>query len=184
MQRYVLSYITKVLCESNVRWAAGGSNVLAQYGLIKSPRDIDLLIDINDVEKASHLIEESASPIEAESYTPFRTEIFRRYLMDETEIDFMAGFAIEHEKGIYRFHLNNESLTKQVVVDGYSLPLSSLEDWFILYQLIPNKGDKANLIELYWKENGILHPFILRKALEQPLPDQIIDRTMRLLNEV
>ncbi len=184
MQRYVLNYITKVLYESDIRWAVGGSNVLAHYGLIQSPRDIDLLIDINDVDKTSRLIEESASSLDAESYPPFKTEVFKRYLMDETEIDFMAGFAIVHEKGIYRYHLNEESITNRVLLEGYPLPLSSIEDWFILYQLIPNKGEKADLIEFYWKENGIRHPSILRKALEQPLPDRIIERTMHLLNEV
>lgn len=181
MQRYVLNYITKVLWDANIRWAIGGSNVLAQYDLIQSPRDIDLLIDKSDVERASQLFEQIATPIDAHTFLPFKTEVFNRYLIDKTEIDFMSGFAIEHEKGTFRYQLNEESITNRVLVEGYPLPLSSLEDWFTLYQLIPNKGEKANFIEFYWKENGIRHPELLRKALDQPLPVAIKKRIESLL---
>jgi len=48
--------------------------------------------------------------------------------------------------------------------------------------LIPGKREKAVLIENYLKMNGVIHTSLLEKALKQPLPIEVKERVIKLLN--
>lgn len=93
----------------------------------------------------------------------------------------MSGFAIEHDQGIYTFLLDEHATMESVRKDGRVIPYTSLEDWYVLYQLIPNKGRKADLIESYWLTNGIDQPELLSRAANQPLPSEVRSRINRFI---
>ncbi|NLA54057.1 MAG: hypothetical protein GX858_06895 [Clostridiales bacterium] len=56
-----------------------------------------------------------------------------------------------------------------------------MEDWYVIYQLIPGREAKVKLIEDYLKSNKISHPNLLQTALEGNLPAGIQKNIRRLL---
>ncbi|WP_179298618.1 hypothetical protein [Evansella halocellulosilytica] len=51
----------------------------------------------------------------------------------------------------------------------------------MLYQLIPNKQDKAQLIEKHFMTYGVDHPKLLERSVKQPLPFEVKDSVLKLL---
>ncbi|WP_349409445.1 hypothetical protein [Pseudalkalibacillus sp. SCS-8] len=181
MQSHVLFEIAEQFNALGIRWGVGGSNVLAHHGIIDSPRDLDLIVHLYDAKPALERLEQYGTRTRAETSYPFRTKVFQTYIKDDTSIDFMSGFAIEHDQGIYTFLLDEHATMESVRKDGRVIPYTSLEDWYVLYQLIPNKGRKADLIESYWLTNGIDQPELLSRAANQPLPSEVRSRINRFI---
>lgn len=177
-----LSIIGERINNNNITWGVGGSLLLNFYNIIDKPNDIDILVDERNAIKLNEIMSSIGKPKEALSFDPFRTKSFSRYKINETDIDVMAGFAIQHEEGIYTISLQQESIVTHKKINGVDIPLCSLEDWYILYWLIPNKQEKALLIEGYLRTNGIAYPQLLEEALKQSLPNELKDRVISLLS--
>jgi hypothetical protein len=94
----------------------------------------------------------------------------------------MGGFAIEHNEGVYKLSFKEESIVAHKKINGEDIPLCALEDWYILYWLIPNKQEKAVLIENHLRTTGVKHSRLLEEALRQPLPFEVKERVIKLLN--
>lgn len=60
-------------------------------------------------------------------------------------------------------------------------PLASLEDWYLLYSLIPGKMERADGIEEYWKQSTRPDPERLRQVLERQLPGFLRKRVSQLI---
>ncbi|GIO05240.1 hypothetical protein J31TS6_12680 [Brevibacillus reuszeri] len=60
-------------------------------------------------------------------------------------------------------------------------PLASLEDWYLLYSLIPGKMERADGIEEYWKQSTGPDPERLRQVLERQLPGYLRKRVSQLI---
>ncbi|MFT4416281.1 nucleotidyltransferase domain-containing protein [Fredinandcohnia humi] len=175
-----LSDIAKILHSEKLTWAVGGSFLLHHYNLIENPNDIDIIVD----EKDAPLLNEMLSPLgtrkEAEKREPFHTVTFTKYKMNQTDFDIMGGFAIGHEEGIYKLVFTEESVVDSKNINGVEVPLCALEDWYVFYWLLPNKQEKAYLIENYFLSNGVKHPKLLKRALTQPLPQAVKERINKL----
>ncbi|MCF6411256.1 nucleotidyltransferase family protein [Pseudalkalibacillus salsuginis] len=178
MQKFVIERVANALNKEGIFWGIGGSHVLYKNGLGIQPNDIDLMIRIEDAKKAIDVMDRIAEEVPTERKAPFKTKSFKTYQMGSTSVDFMAGFALENDSGIYELILDQQSIT----YDHFHTPYTSLEDWFILYQLIPKKGEKADLIESYWKEYGVESPFLLERAFNQPLPERVKKRIHKCLS--
>ncbi len=176
-----VSLIEEKLSNHNIIWGIGGSLLLKFYEIINKPNDIDILVNEAHTTKFNEIISSVGTQKESLRSDPFRTANFSKYKIKGIDIDVMAGFAIQHDKGIYKLDLQAESITANRKVHGIDIPLCSLEDWYVLYWLIPNKQDKALLIENYFKTNGITHPQLLEEALKQPLPNEVKLRVEKLL---
>ena len=74
-----LSYIGQKLNGSNIMWAVGGSILLNQFGLVDRPNDIDILVDINDNDRAHELLKSIGHKMECESTATFSTKYFYKY---------------------------------------------------------------------------------------------------------
>lgn len=180
---HTLSFIGNRLKNKNITWGVGGSLLLSFYNIIDKPNDIDVLVDETNVTKFKEIIASIGIPKEAISLSPFRTMDFSKYKIDGFDVDVMAGFAIQHEEGIYKLALQQESIVSHKIINGVNIPLCSLEDWYILYWLIPNKQEKALLIESYFKNNGVAYPQVLEEALKQSLPIEVKERVAKLLSQ-
>lgn len=176
-----LSIIGEKLRNKNIIWGVGGSLLLSFYDLINKPNDIDILVDEADAEKFVEILFSIGEQKEARRSSPFQTVHFSKFRINNVDIDVMGGFAIEHEEGIYKLALTRESIVDYKNLSGVEIPLCSLEDWYILYWLIPNKQDKALMIEYYLKTNGVSHPLVLHQALMQPLPTDVKNRVKSLI---
>jgi len=166
-----LSRIGKVLNDSGVLWGVGGSILLQTYGLVEHPNDIDILASIPDAEKAAALLGAMGEALPCGQSQTYATKFFRRFMIGETGVDLMAGFAIRHPAGQYSYVFDEASISSHREIEGVPIPFAALEDWFVAYQLMPGKEEKAGRIEGYLLHHGIGQPYLLKRALAGCLPE-------------
>ncbi len=176
-----LSYIGENLNESNILWGVGASMLLSQYHLINQPNDIDLFVDIKDIEKADGILLGLGRKKPREKTAAYATEYFYEYTIHGFDVDVMAGFKINHDCGIFEYIFDHHSIAEVVNINGVDIPFTSLEDWYVMYQLIPDREKKVNLIEAYLMANGIGKPALLKRALQGNLPPMVRKKIMDLL---
>jgi hypothetical protein len=179
-----LSYIGEKLNNAGILWAVGASIVLNHYGLVDKPNDIDILVDINDIKRADEIINElgSKKPLEKGESALYSTKYFYEYIVNGIDVDIMAGFAINFNEGTYEYSFDKEAVTNAKKTNGVEIPLTSLEDWYVLYQLMPNREKKVSIIEEYLLVNGIKEPHLINRALSKELPNNIRERIELLIS--
>ncbi|HWQ22154.1 MAG TPA: hypothetical protein VN478_05460 [Clostridia bacterium] len=177
-----LLVIARALNQADVHWGVGASVLLYYHGLVDAPHDIDIMISEADADMVASILgtlgrEAPGDP----ARSLYSTSRFLEYVVDGTDIDVMAGFAIRHDDGTYVFPFDERSVTMRKSVDGVTIPFSSLEDWYVLYQLMPGREAKVKLIEDHIRSDGIADEVLLRRALAAGLPSDVRARTERLL---
>jgi len=176
-----LSYIGKKLNEESIVWGIGASILLNNYGLIDKPNDIDILVDIKNIEKLDLILREIGEKKTREKTDTYSTTYFYEYVVDGFDVDVMAGLKINHADGIYKYDFDKNSITDIKKINEVNIPLTSLEDWYVIYQLIPNREKKVNMIEKYLLTNGVENPAFLEKALRKELPKLVRDKIEGIL---
>lgn len=176
-----LAEVARALNQEGVRWGVGGSVLLQRFGLENEPHDIDILVAEQDVECAARVLDKLGTRktgSEQGSYVTFR---FLEYVVDGTDIDVMAGFGIRHTAGIYVYAFDEQAVTDSMVAGTAVVPLTAIEDWCVLYQLMAGREQRVRVIEDYLATMGSAHVKLLERALEQHLPPDVRSRTERLL---
>ncbi|MBM7615884.1 nucleotidyltransferase family protein [Alkaliphilus hydrothermalis] len=179
-----LAYVAEKINNQNIRWGLGGSLVLHHYGLIDDPNDMDILVSLGDAEALDDVLQSIGERKEKEATLTYKTKFFNQYKVKTMDIDVMGGFTIKHSRGDYEFPFDEESIIGCMERKGVKIPLTSLEDWYIVYQLLPNREEKVKLIEEYFIKHGIKHHQLIERALQMCLPPEVISRTKELLAEV
>lgn len=174
-----LSYIGGKFNDSNIVWAVGASVMLNQFGLIKHPNDIDIFVEIKDINKADEILKNIGEKKEVKKDSSYSTKYFYEYLINEIDVDVMAGFVINHSDGLYEYVFDKDSITKFKCINKVDIPFTSLEDWYVIYQLIPNRESKVNLIERYFHSNGIRNPDLFKRALRGNLTLEVREKLRR-----
>lgn len=177
-----LGYISKKFYDSNIVWGVGASLLLNQYGLVDKPNDIDILVDMKDIEKADEILKRIGEKKIWEKSRTYCTKYFYEYLINGFDIDVMSGLRINHNNGVFEYIFDYNSISEIKKINGVNIPLTSLEDWYVIYQLIPNREAKVNMIENYMLLNGIKKPILLERVLKCNLPIEVRDKVKRLLN--
>lgn len=184
----VLSMVADKLNKENITWGIGASVMLHHYGLVSMPNDIDILIDIKDIENVDSILKEVGEKKPLNPMKIYSTKYFYEYEVQGVDIDVMAGFIINHEKGSYEYTFYKDSLdfakgndlgndpSGEFNLDYITLPFTTLEDWYVIYQLIPGRENKVLLIEDYLKAKGTCRVDILKRTLNQPLPYKVEKR--------
>lgn len=176
-----LSSIGKELNSKNITWAVGASLLLSTYGFISKPNDIDIFIDINDISEADKILSKLGTKKEFEKSSTYSTKFFYEYTIDNVDIDVMSGFAINHSEGIFEYIFDSKSISNFKTINGIKIPFTSLEDWYVIYQLIPNREYKVEMIEKYLLSNKINHPELLERSLLACLPKNVIERIKKII---
>jgi len=177
-----LSQIGKKLNENQILWAVGASILLVQHGLVDAPNDIDIFVSLQDIDKADLILQSMGQKKAREKTDDYKTQYFYEYRIQSVDVDVMAGLAIRHDSGVFEYIFDQQSITQTFVINDVEIPFTSLEDWYVLYQLIPGREGKVKLIEDYLAARGIQHPDLLEKALTGNLPKSIRGRILRLMS--
>ncbi len=178
-----LARITRALNESGSTWAVGASLLLRQYALADHPNDIDIIVRTEHAEAAALLLGGMGNAVPAEQSALFDTRIIRKFHVGGVGVDLMAGFRIRHPEGIYEYDFSEASVSERRMIEGEAVPFAALEDWFVLYLLMPEKADKAARIEAHLLKHGARTVF-LERALSGCLPEAVRRRIEVLrLNE-
>ncbi len=178
----VLLNIAMLFNDHNIKWALGGSLMLYYFKLVDDARDIDIIIAEKDISRAMGAINRIAKPIEVVQKKEYLTTYFKSFTVDDVDIDIMAGFKIKHSAGVYHFPFKTINITKKISLDSIEIPLSSLEDWYIAYLLMPGRAAKVKLIEDHFKNYGVQLPQLLEDALKQALPTDVQTKIIKLLS--
>lgn len=179
-----VALIADTLNKSSISWAVGASVMLYFHGLVASPNDMDIIVREDDIEKALDALDSigsltyDGSKDHSEIYL---TEHFYKYQVKDVEMDVMSGFRLRNSEDIYEFTLDDEAVVDFKEVNGAKIPLTSLEDWYVLYQLMVNREAKVRLIEDCLISNGIKNKMLLERALDKELPKSVRDRIHKML---
>ncbi|MBK1812634.1 nucleotidyltransferase [Clostridium sp. YIM B02505] len=169
-----LYYIANELNKEKVRWMIGSSVLLYFHGIVDSPNDIDIVIDEKDIMKVKDIFDKIGIEQRKEKKYPYLTEYFYTYIVRDTSVDIMCNFGLAHQCGDYRLKIDEAAIVEYRKINDYILPLSSLEDWYVLYQLMSGRESKVNMIEEYLISNGVNHYELFDRALTQPLPEAVV----------
>lgn len=142
-----LQQIAEQLNSQQLIWAVGGSLMLNHYQLAEKPNDIDLLVDLNHIAKVDEILCSMGKKKTRVEVGQYSTKYFYEYVINGFDVDVMSGLAINHDDGVFRFIFDQDSIAGFKDVGGTKIPLSSLEDWYAIYQLIPgNAGMVGNAL--------------------------------------
>jgi hypothetical protein len=169
-----LSRVGKALKAENILFGVGGSAMLYRNGLAADFNDIDLVVALEDANKADDVLASLGSRGGERSSGVFETAVFRSYEVDGIGIDMMAGLVIRHEEGVYHYAFREDSVCDAWPVYGTMLPFCAMEDWCVLYHLMPGKEGKAERIKEHLVANGCSHPGMLARMLTGGAPDKTV----------
>ena len=159
-----LSIIGQKLNEENILWGVGASLLLNHYGLVDKPNDIDLLIAEGDIKKADEILQGLGVKEEKEETQIYGTKYFYEYTINKIGIDVMAGFRINTHEGTFKYIFDEKSVVDFTKINGVSIPLMALEDWYIIYQLIPGRQERVKMVGDYLLAHGIRHRELLERT--------------------
>ncbi len=165
-----LARVGRALKEAGILFGVGGSAMLFRHGLSEDFNDIDLVVAQEDTFKADEVLSGLGKRGEARPAGVFETAVFRSFQVDGVGVDMMAGLAIRHDAGVYRHVFDKESIKDHWPVYGVMLPFCALEEWGVLYRLMPGKEAKAERILEHLKAHGVRHPTLLRRMLDNNAP--------------
>ena len=170
----VLAKIGKMLNDENITWAVGASLLLKAYSMVESVGDIDLLVSEKDVKKVDALLKEVGVAKDMSDVRLFGNEFFGKYAVDNVDIDIMSGLVLSHQEGVFSYVFDKQSITCFVTLEGIKIPYTSLEDWYVIYQLLENREKKVKMIEEYLMKNGVKNMHLLLRSKEGNLPQHIV----------
>jgi len=176
-----LSYIAEKLNQANVVWGIGASMLLNFHGIVDKPNDIDIMVDIKYIDKADEILSRIGKKKSREKADRYSTKYFYEYVINGFDIDVMSGLQINHNAGVFEYNFDHDSISEIRNVNGTRIPLTSLEDWYVIYQLIPGREAKVAMIENYLVSNGAAKPEFFINAIEDNLPIEIKDRIGKML---
>ncbi|MDL2319094.1 nucleotidyltransferase family protein [Eubacteriales bacterium OttesenSCG-928-A19] len=163
--------IARLLNAEGIGWALGASMRLYYAGIVDCPRDLDLLVTRQDAEAADAALRRVGERLPEKETAAYDTERFHEYDVDGVEVDLMAGLVIRHGAGHYAYPFDPALCTPHWL-SGERIPLSPLEDWYVLYQLMEGRQARVEAIGVYLRTHGA-RPDVLRARLKDPLPKNI-----------
>ncbi|KEO84818.1 hypothetical protein [Tumebacillus flagellatus] len=173
--QHAIEKTARCLNAAGVTWAAGASWMLLQNGVVEQARDFDLLVKLDDAQRAKEVLLQLGSGRPGVTKQPYLTKQFWTFEVDGMEIDMMAGFTLAHAGGEYLFPFDEAHIVGHAAVGTQSVPLSAPEDWLVLY-LLMGREPRVGALEAHFQKKGLANPHLLQKALEQPLPTEIRTR--------
>ena len=170
----IMAKVGKALNKAGATYGVGGSLMLYRNGLIPDFNDIDLLVALEDAYKADEVLSGLGEKAEERCAGVFETEVFRSYVVGGVGVDMMAGLGIRHEKGLYRHAFDESSLSSLRPVYGEMIPFCALEDWCLLYRLMPGKEYKAERIKEHLFSHGMKKPELISRMAQGNLPPETV----------
>lgn len=149
--------LAKAFNEVAICWALGGSSLLYFSGLDVSPRDLDILVAVGDMDRADEMMKSLGAvglkdPHEGDG--KYLTQRFLTYDWHGLEIDLMANPGVNGAKGTYRLPFDQRSDRKALQHEGETLYLSSLKDWAEYYDYL-ERPQRVEMIQALIEKVGL-----------------------------
>lgn len=139
----VLIKLAKLLNDYDLKWSLGASLMLKLRGFNVTVKDIDIIVNTDEIEKLERVLNTFGFKKEIRS-SKYLTDHFYELVIDEIEVDIMVGFKVKTNTGIYTF--NDDDKIEELKMNDVFIYLSSLEEWVKAYRAM-NRADKVSMIE-------------------------------------
>lgn len=148
--------LAKILNENNIIWAYGGSCLLYYLGIAVSPRDLDVVVTLKDIEQAKLILLSQGAVLLEEKINDdnFLTKVFYTLIWDGIEIDFMAVPSIRKGDEIFVIPFDTAGPWKKVIIEGIEIGLCDPQDWVKYYGLMNGRQTRVEQLTNYLKENA------------------------------
>ena len=141
----VLSKLASYFNKEKLTWAVGASVLLYFKGYVDEFHDLDIMVDDKDDLKMEEILNKIGILLPSEKGN-FKTKHFRKYVVDDVDIDMIGGFVIVSDDTDYDCDLKEEQITEYITVNEQQIPLHSLSLWKKYYGLM-GRTEKVMIIE-------------------------------------
>lgn len=136
---------TRLQQAHNVRWLVGGSCGLLMHNVDigRSPRDLDIYIDLNDVQKVHTLLQPYAIDQPEFSETPIYASMLSHYRIDGHVVEVVGDFKVKALGSVYQVEVEylGENYACPATVEEQEVPLMPLAHEF-LFNVLRNRPDR------------------------------------------
>lgn len=148
-----LIQLAQLLNSNHINWALGGSALLKLKGIELDVNDIDIMIHEDDFEFCSDLLKSVSKECEVKESEIFKTKYYRKFIWDNIHIDCMSGMTLHLSNNVFNYQYDRKD--QDIIFDNTCIPLCYIEDWYLLYHLMPNREIKVSIIEKYFENYHI-----------------------------
>ena len=173
--------------KENVKWSLACSMNLFLRGIVDEFHDLDLIVDINDIDKIQKIMEKlGAILVDTGGNGYCESDKYMHFQLGRIDIDIISGFRVitSGTKFVYNFNINE---LEYIEIEHVKIPLVSMEAMYILYSMMegwqPKRRYKRILIEEFLLREEIQFNAILKRALKENLPGWIRRDIREILNE-
>lgn len=177
---HTLYELARRLNSNQIHWSLGGSLMLKLRGIPMDVHDIDILVHAADFDLCCELLSQSSTELNVYESDVFKTKLYRKFKWNETEIDCMGGMSVQLPSMLFEYQFDHKDV--DIIQDEHTIPLSYMEDWYLLYLLMPNRVSKLKCLESYFNQHSVNQERI-HKLLSFHLPEQTIQTLKSLLKE-
>ena len=142
----VLCAIGKLFNRENITWAIGASLLLYFEGITDVFNDVDIMVHEKDVAKARDILCSLGKLCPPNLKSQYTTKHFFEFVVDEVDVDMMAGFGIIYDGKEYDCSLTKEQIVKYKVLNDVTIPLQSVSLWREYYRLM-GREHKVKMID-------------------------------------
>lgn len=132
----VLKRIASEFNKANITWALGASMLLYFKGITSEFHDIDIMIANEDAILAKDILLHMGVLQPPNPDAKYKTKMFLEFVIDDVDVDIMAGFAIVNHDMLFDCSLQKEEIVEIFDLQGEQIPLQSVELWCKYYELM------------------------------------------------
>ncbi|HBN96467.1 MAG TPA: hypothetical protein DDZ66_09205 [Firmicutes bacterium] len=156
--------------------------LLYYKGLVARANDIDIVIALEHVERAETVLEMLGVKQPPNLNRDYATRYFAEFVIEGIDVDVMAGFRIV-AGGTTTEYVPDQKTFETFVLQDTTIHLCPLEDWYVLYLLMPHREGRVATIKEYFLENGANLTY-LKAWVDRCLPKAVSDQIHELLFEL
>ncbi len=179
-----LATIGQTLNEKGITWAVGASMMLYFYGLVDKPNDIDIMIDLQCIDDAKAVFDQIGQRYPWEKSDTYATKYFLEYQVNGVDVDVMSGMVISHGNHRYNHKFDKSNIGENIQVGGVDIPLMTIEEWYVLYQIIGDRDKKVDMLEKYLIDKKHIDSDRLQQMLQQDIPTDVRKTTMAFIENL
>lgn len=141
----VLSKLASYFNKEELTWAVGASVLLYFKGYVDNFHDLDIMVEDKDSLKMEVILN-NLGVLQPSEKGNFKTKHFRKYIVDDVEIDMIGGFVIVSDNKEYDCDINESQIESYVTINEQKIPLHSVSLWKEYYRLM-GRTEKVMIIE-------------------------------------
>lgn len=156
--------------------------LLYYKGLVSRANDIDLVLSLEHIELADKVLQELGRKQAPYHQGDYATRYFAEFVIDGVDVDVMAGFSIVTGGKVVEYVPNPETF-ETLTLEGATIYMCPLEDWYALYLLMPHRQERVATIKGHFLENGANETY-LKAWVDRDIPLAVSTQIRELLVEL